>query len=238
MNIRRLTNKDNVQLLCEMHKDISKYNNLKEVLIYYDNNFYNYLLKIIKDSDQYFYGVFIENKLVGFLHLKIFNTTLFLNNIFLSENFRGGGRGSFFLKTVIESFEESFDKFSLDVVISNEVIYSWYFRLGLKPIANSKWVRILKPERAITTKICLVFKKDTNQFNSVFYKELKIATVVSKNKLIVHHLEFLDELFKLDYELYTQSSDEEILSLDFIVLEETVRMEGDFKEFLNMLSNV
>lgn len=237
MDIRRLTNKDNILLLCEMHKAISKNNNLKDILIYYDKIFFDYLLKIINDTDQYFYGVFVKNKLVGFIHFKIYNNTLFLNNIFLNEKFRGGGRGSLFLKTVIENFKESFDKFSLDVVISNDVIYNWYLRLGLKPVTKSKWVKILKTERIITNDICLIFKKDVNQFNSVFFKDLKIATVVSKNKLIIHHIEFLDELFKLDYELYTHLSAEEILLLDSVLLEETVRMEGDFKEFLKKLNN-
>jgi hypothetical protein len=220
-----------------MHKDISKFNNLKDILIYYDVNFLNYLISIIDDYDQYFYGCFIERKLVGFIHLKIFNNTLFLNNIFLNENFRGGGRGSLFLRYAIENIGRKFYKFSLDVVSSNAYVYDWYIRLGLKPKNKMYWIKILNKERQVSIN-SLIERKDPNNFNSLYFNGLKVATIVSIDKLIIHDLEFLSDFFGLNYELYVHTSIDKITFLDYIVIEETIRMEADFSHFFKKLSNV
>ena len=83
----------------------------------------------------------------------------------------------------------------------------------------------------------LIQKKDFNNFNSIFHKELKIATIVSNEKVIVHNLKYLDSLFKLNYDLYFNGLSENFDSLSYIILEKTTRMEGDFKEILKKLRN-
>lgn len=220
-----------------MHKDISKYNRLKDILIYYDDNFFNYLLKIINNSNEYFYGLFDNNKLEGFIHFKIFNDTLFLNNIYISESFRGGGVGSKFLKTAIENLGNKFSRFSLDVLVSNTHIYNWYERLGLNPTIELQWVKLLKQESVVNMKTELTQQLDFNKFNSIFHKELKIATIVSNEKVIVHNLKYLDSLFALNYDLYYHGILENFHSLSYIILEKTIRLEGDFKEIFKKLRN-
>ncbi len=237
MDIKRITNKDNIQILWDMHKDISKFNRLKDILIYYDDNFFNYLLKIVDDSNEYFYGLFNNNKLEGFVHFKIFNDTLFLNNFFINESFRGGGVGSKFLKTAIEKLGDSFSRFSLDVLVSNTHIYNWYERLGLNSTIESQWVKLLKEASAVNMKTELIQQKDFNNFNSIFHKELKIATIVSNEKIIVHNLKYLDSLFKLNYDLYYHGISENFDSLSYVILEKTIRMEGDFREIFKKLKN-
>lgn len=142
MNIQKLGLKDASkvhQLIKEgMHPDNFG------LTIYSTNKSIKYIEYLIGSSSQitgyYHYGYYLGNLLVGFAEWRDFGETFFLNNIYVSQNFRGKGIGKKLISHGINLSKKMNKKFiSLDVFSNNKQAYFWYSSLGFKEIKKSIW---------------------------------------------------------------------------------------------------
>lgn len=227
LEIRRLYHEDDVGELVFMHQDISVNNKLKGVLIYYDFNFISFLKKSLLRTDEYFYGLFDSQTLVGFIHVKIFGKTLFLNNIYIKETYRKGGTGRLFLKNILTHFKNEFELFTLDVIKSNANAYEWYLRLGLHNLCKKEWIKIV-PTTNCGKLDLFVRKQDANGFDSVFMSDAKVATIINNHNLILHDLSVSKEIGCLGLDVYACVEIIAEVKSKFTTLETIERLTGDF----------
>jgi ribosomal protein S18 acetylase RimI-like enzyme len=233
---------ENLAVLIELHKLISKNNMLNNHLIYFDTNFPSYLEKVIEYSENdYIFTLMINDNLEGFLHFKIFNDIIFLNNICLSENYQGKGFGKIFLFESLNLFNKTdFKYFTLDVFMSNQPAFLWYIKLGLEVTKSNIWKRLL-PINRNNNKLSdkMIFNKDINGFNSLFFNDVKIATIVKNTTMLLHDLTYIKQMPLNNYILIT-NQDTEFLengNFEIIDLDTSVRMVCPMKTFLKNLKN-
>lgn len=220
-----------------MHKHIFSNSALNEILIYFDSNYINYLDQIIKDEHSYFF--IVENgkrEVVGFLHLKVLEDEIFLNNFYIYETFQGTGIGKEALGKCLIYFEPfKLKYFGLDVFKSNTKALKWYKRLGLVNKYSKKWVKITycREINVINLKkITFLRLKDNNGFDSLFYNNEKIATVVNNMYAVLHKINrdiVCDLLLQNDFIIVTSC---EIDNRLFVTesLEDSIRMRGIFSD--------
>lgn len=237
MEIRRLIDDEYLDKLVLMHQKISMDNNLKGLMIYYDANFPQFLNKSLTYHTEYYYGLFVDNELIGFSHFKTFEKTLFLNNLYIGESYRGEGAGRQLIAMVMSQFEGAVDYFGLDVIRSNTKAYNWYLRIGLNVTSVKSWVK-LHDEQIAVVKVSdlLINKKDDNNFDSLFFADRKVATIINNSKLILHDFAAVKEVRTLGFEIYCCLTICELEALDFKTLEFTERMVGDFGKVYNSLN--
>ncbi|MFB5662691.1 GNAT family N-acetyltransferase [Alteribacillus sp. HJP-4] len=118
--------------------------------IYCSPGYNNYLGKIIRSdshlTNNYLFGAFVEEKLVGFVNLKKNKSKLHLNNIHVSSNCQGKGVG----KALFDHYVQFAKKYGignlfLDVFESNIQARKWYEKKGFKKILSTYWYYIYNP---------------------------------------------------------------------------------------------
>lgn len=235
---------EDINSIISLHKLISKDSNLNEHLIYFDSNFKFYFRNVVRNiSADYIYIIKIDNVLNGFIHFKIFEDTIFLNNICLSKLCQGKGIGSFFLKhSLMLAYKESLINFELDVFLSNSKALKWYKKLGLKINKNSIWMKINKKHLTKNTETIsnIYYLKDSNGFDSFFYKTNKIATIINNKTIIIHDLKYIDKIPIQPYILITNQDVTQLSKTNYKCskLEVSTRMKGSIKEVLNNLNKL
>lgn len=235
---------DDLNSIICLHKLISKDSNLNEHLIYFDTNFKFYFRNVICNiSTDYIYIIKIDNVLNGFIHFKIFENTIFLNNICLSKFCQGKGIGTFFLYNSIKlTFNENLINFELDVFVSNIKALKWYKKLGLRTVKKTIWMKISKKNHQLDFENSedIYFSKDSNGFDSIFYKTNKIATIINNKTIIIHNLNYID---KIPSQLYILITNQDVTQLSKThykcsELETSTRMVGSLKEVLHNLNKL
>lgn len=180
--------------LVSMHILISSGTKISDFLIYKDPNF-GYFLKefVLKSAKEHVYLLINEEKTIGFCRLRVLHDTLFLNNIFIKDEFRGKGFGKDFL---VGSIRNSLDHhkvefLSLDVFLSNTIAYQWYVKIGMETIGEKHWCR-LHPEKefSINDGIELAYKPDCHGFMAAYVDKLKVGSFIN-NHLVVSNLHSL-----------------------------------------------
>jgi ribosomal protein S18 acetylase RimI-like enzyme len=244
IEIRRYNKVDeNLDKLIELNKLISKYNGVKlyNHLIYFDSNFPSYLEKVIEYSEyDYIFTLMINDNLEGFIHFKIMNNTLFFNNFCMSENYQGKGFGKMFLIKSLNLMNlPDFNYLAKDVFMSNQPAFLWYIKLGLEVTKSTMWKKLSLINNNIDTIDEMTFKKDLNGFHSLFFNDVKIATIVNNTTMLIHDLTYINQMPLNNYILITNQDTEFLENGNFEItdLETSVRMVCPMKTFLNNLLN-
>ena len=244
IEIRRYNKVDeNLDKLIELNKLISKYNGVKlyNHLIYFDSNFPSYLEKVIEYSEyDYIFTLMINDNLEGFIHFKIMNNTLFFNNFCMSENYQGKGFGKMFLIKSLNLMNlPDFNYLAKDVFMSNQPAFLWYIKLGLEVTKSTMWKKLSLINNNIDTIDEMTFKKDLNGFHSLFFNDVKIATIVNNTTMLIHDLTYINQMPLNNYILITNQDTEFLENGNFEItdLETSVRMVCSMKTFLNNLLN-
>ena len=236
---------ENLVELIRLNKLISKYNgvNLQRHLIYFDSNYPSYLGKVIENSDRdYLYTLMINDNLEGFIHFKTINDTLFFNNFCISENYQGKGLGKMFLVKCLNFMNiDDFKYLAKDVFMSNQPAFLWYIKLGLEVTQNSNWNKIVLANNQKNYKLPveMIFKKDLNGFNSLFFKNRKIATIINDSTMMLHDLTHIKQMPLNNYIIVTNQNTEflEKENFEIIELETSARMICPIKKLYNNLIN-
>jgi len=232
---------ENFNSIIELHKLISKSTNLDGHLIYFDPNFILFFENLIKNSNtDFIYVLKINSILSGFIHLKLFENTIFLNNICLNESCQGKGIGRQFLNESLRLvYDGSQEIFELDVFLSNVKALKWYLSLDLKIQKRSSWTQIVKDaHNEIHDFISILsFLKDSNGFNSVFNDDIKVATIVNNTTILIHDLLFVEKI-PSQYTIITNQDIKKIKRghYQFIDLEISARMKGRVKDVFDNLN--
>lgn len=244
IEIRRYNKVDeNLDKLIELNKLISKYNGVKlyNHLIYFDSNFPSYLEKVIEYSEyDYIFTLMINDNLEGFIHFKIMNNTLFFNNFCMSENYQGKGFGKMFLIKSLNLMNlPDFNYLAKDVFMSNQPAFLWYIKLGLEVTKSTIWKKLSLINNNIDTIDEMTFKKDLNGFHSLFFNDVKIATIVNNTTILIHDLTYINQMPLNNYILITNQDTEFLENGNFEItdLDTSVRMVCPMKTFLNNLLN-
>ena len=234
---------ENLEKFIELNKLISKYNGVKlyNHLIYFDSNFPSYIEKVIEYSEcDYIFTLMINDNLESFIHFKVINDTLFFNNFCMSENYQGKGYGkSFLIKSLNLMNLTDFNYLAKDVFMSNQPAFLWYIKLGLEVTKTTVWKQLALINNNNDTSNEMVFKKDLNGFNSLFFNDLKIATIINNTTMLIHDLTYINQMPLHKYILIT-NQDTEFLengNFEIIDLDTSVRMICPMKTFLNNLIN-
>jgi ribosomal protein S18 acetylase RimI-like enzyme len=222
-----------------MHLNIYKESHLNGKLIYFDDNFKFYLKGILNKKSTFIYGVINNDKLLGFVHFKeIGDSTLFLNNIFIDKSIRGKGLGTYILNKLLhlnEITEQNYTYFELDVFKSNYAAHKWYKKLGLIEIEYSYWFSLIKLSNISKNQVDFDIRLDTNNFNSLYFKNEKVATIIKGNYIIVHN----EIAYMYNTELpYIRKQNNKITPENFMVseLDVSIRMKGDLKTISNNIT--
>lgn len=232
---------ENLAVLVELHKLISKNNKLNNHLIYFDTDFPSYFKKIVVDStSDHIYTLVLNGTVEGFIHFKIFNDIVFLNNICLSEKYQGKGFGKIFLIKSLNLMNlPDFNYLAKDVFMSNQPAFLWYIKLGLEVTKSTVWKQLSLINNNNDASDEMVFKKDFNGFNSLFFNDTKIATIINNTTMLIHDLTYINQMPLHKYILIT-NQDTEFLengNFEIIDLDTSVRMICPMKTFLNNLIN-
>lgn len=234
----------NIDELIELNKLISKYNGVKlyNHLIYFDTNYRAYLEKVIEHSENdYIFTLMLNDNLEGFIHFKVIKDTLFFNNFCMSENYVGKGIGKMFLIKSLNLMNLSdFKYFAKDVFRSNKPAFLWYLKLGLEVTKSSIWsqLSVINVQKKNTLSDEMIFKKDLNGFNSLFFKNYKIATIINNLTMLLHDLTSIDKVPLHNYTLITNQDTKclDISDFEIIDLETSVRMVCPISVYLNKLN--
>jgi ribosomal protein S18 acetylase RimI-like enzyme len=227
--------------LIDLHKSISENNKLNSHLIYYDTNFKSYFEKIIIEPDfNYIFKLNVNNSLAGFIHFKLLKNTIFLNNICLEKKYQGKGFAKYFLLKSLNLLNKNdLHYFSLDVFISNQSAFLWYTKLGLEVTKSFAWKRILANKNYIDKEPLeeMIFKKDSNGFNSLFFKDSKVATIINNSTMLLHDLTSINQMPLNNYILITNQDTEFLEKGNFkiIDLDNALRMLCPMTIFSNNL---
>lgn len=236
---------ENLDELVKLTKLISKYNgvNLQQHLIFFDSNYPSFLGKVIENSDcDYLFTLMVNDKLEGFIHFKTIDNTLFFNNFCMSENYQGKGLGKMFLVKCLNLMNiENFKYLAKDVFMSCKTAFSWYIKIGLEVTQTSNWNKIVLVNNQKNYKLPeeMSFKKDLNGFNSLFFKNNKIATIINDSTMMLHDLTHINQMPLNDYILITNQNTEflEKENFELIELEISARMVCPIKKLYNNLIN-
>lgn len=110
--------------------------------IYSTSEYKSYLNNIISNNNNIFVLSKTKNKVTGFAHFKLFNKTIFLNNIFLNEKYRSLKTGSKLYNFGLSSINniQNYNHIELDVFYSNKIALNWYYNLGFRLAKKNHWV--------------------------------------------------------------------------------------------------
>lgn len=235
MKVKRINNIESVDELVDMHRDLFIGSQLYGKLIYFDDAFSHYLRKIIIDEAHFFYGLFFNNKLEGFIHFRILENELFLNNIFINYFKRGGGYVSRALRDSVNDvilIHPKIKQIGLDVLESNIKAKEWYKKLGLRTASKKDWFKILVKEQVKCDNMFEI-KKDENRFQSLYYKNGKVGTIINNRYLIAHSDVTFN--YKNNFEIIYLGYESQLKSeyIGFEQFDAVHRMNGDIRNLLN-----
>lgn len=234
---------ENLDKLIELTKLITKYNGvtLYNHLIFFDSNYSSYLTNVIEYSEiDYIFILKMNDNLEGFIHFKVIDDTLFFNNFCVSEDCRGKGIGKIFLIKCLNLMNlADFEYLAKDVFLSAQSAYLWYIKLDLKVTKSTMWKQLILINNTNDAFDEMVFKKDFNGFNSLYFNDLKIATIVNNTTMLLHDLTYIKQIPLNNYILITNQDTEFLEKGNFkiIDLDTSVRMVCPMKTFLNNLIN-
>lgn len=235
---------DDFNAIVELHKLISKGTNLYGHLIYFDANFPFFFRHVIANKTaDFIYLLKINNAVSGFIHLKMFENTIFLNNICLNETCQGKGIGSYFLNETLKLvFDGSQENFELDVFLSNQKALRWYLSLGLEINKKSTWVKITSAPRQLDIENTpdMHSLKDNNGFDSISYRNNKVATIINNATMLIHDMAVFEIIPKQASTIITNQSVKELDAgyYQFITLETAARMSGRIQDVFNTLKKI
>lgn len=223
--------------IIRLHKLIFKNTALDNKLIYFDAHFEVFFKNVILDSKHNALTVLkIDDKIAGFIHFKIIEDTLFLNNICIDSGKQGSGLGKYFLKESLNYYKDSEMKnFILDVFSKNVKALQWYEKLGLKIISETKWTQILHSQETQFTSDTYL-KNDENGFKSVYADAIKIATVVNDKNLVIHKMDYAKQIALADFDtvITNQNAD----GFQTVLLDNSYRMKELLKNVIKNLTDV
>jgi ribosomal protein S18 acetylase RimI-like enzyme len=234
---------DNFISIIELHKSLISFTKLNNRLIYFDENFPVYFRKVIQESKSDYIMISLVNEnFAGFIHLKSYEDTVFLNNICLIDSYKGKGIGKKLLYKSLSILEPSNFRFlTLDVFKSNELALSWYNKIGLKKVKETKWKKILlKNSKQIIKDLNKIsYKFDTNGFYSLYFENAKIGTIIKKETLLLHDFSHIEKIKNINLTVITNqyiplSSGVYYETID---LESSIRMKGLLKNIVASLIN-
>ncbi len=234
---------DNFNSIIELHKSLFSFTKLNTRLIYFDVNFPVYFRKVIQESKSDYIMISLVNKdFAGFIHLKSFEDTVFVNNICLIDTYKGKGIGKKLLYKSLNLLEPSNFRFLvLDVFKSNELARLWYNKIGLKEIKETKWEQILlKNSKQIKNDVNkFSYKLDTNGFYSLFFETTKIGTIIKKETLLLHDFSYVEKIQNNNFTVITNQYIASSSAVDYetIELEVSIRMKGLLKDIVASLIN-
>lgn len=110
--------------------------------IYSTSEYKYYLNNIINDKNNIFVLSKTNNDITGFAHFKLFDKTIFLNNIFLDEKVRGLKIGSKLYNFGLSNISniKYYKRIELDVFSLNNIALNWYYNLGFRFVKKNYWV--------------------------------------------------------------------------------------------------
>ncbi|SFI79616.1 GNAT family N-acetyltransferase [Myroides guanonis] len=238
LSIKRLSDDNYLFEIITMHKEIFIETEFYGRLIYFDDDFKNYFRTILSDKDHYVFGIFSDNDIHGFIHLKAFSNTLFLNNIFLDESIRGNGNGTNVLKEVLNSafiVNEDFVNIELDVLESNFKAKNWYRKIGLTPSIISHWYFLKKSTPLDIVNLYLDY--DLNGFKGVFLDNTKLGTIINDSSIIVHDLKVLDYKCNLLF-IAKITGVPKVSNIEFLQFDSSIRMNSKITNVLKTMKDV
>lgn len=228
-------NVDSLQKLVIFHRNLFEELPFSKYLIYFDENFDDYLFKTISTNDNAFYVIYHREILSGFIHFKLMNDRIFLNNFYTEKSIRGGGIGKLFLKECLSSFVNQLDFIELDVFDSNRKVVEWYSRIGLKITYTKNWYfyRI----KAISNNVNFEIKADSNGFLGINSNNKKVATVINDN-LFLHDIDGINSFINENQNLLSNlelESTKDFLILEKKLLDKSFRMLGEISSVFENL---
>lgn len=233
------TTRDSFTRLVEMHRLIFEGNNLQNKLVYFTHNFLEYLKSAVKSNLNDFYLLEVDGIVEGFIHYRTQDKFVFVNNLYVSKNARGNGVGGFFFKKTLQKFER-YDETVLEVFLSNSNVVDWYYRMGFKEIARKSWYEFHLLPEINHVNGNFINQKDENGFESIFYENKKVATIVNNYLLVHDRIAFTDEMFS-KYRVITnlELGDTTQIWKDqygpIVQLDQTLRLKGKTKDILHYL---
>lgn len=237
IQIKRQSDSTYLTELVLMHQKIFEGTQLYGKLIYFDGAFPNYFKSVLSNNDNYVFGIFIKNKIYGFVHFRKIDNILFLNNIFLSEMIRGNGTGTDVLNQALNMpfvSENNFTQIQLDVLGSNSIAKRWYEKIGFFQEYLESWYYVNRTDVNVNVDLKLSF--DNNRFESLYLNESKVATVIQKSCVIVHDFRALGFLSELPIILKTKEGIIEN-NFQFVQFDTSIRMIGEIATILKNTNN-
>ncbi|MCJ8152372.1 GNAT family N-acetyltransferase [Chryseobacterium sp. SSA4.19] len=237
--IKKLHDDSQLDSLVRMHREIFLNTALQDKLIYFDENFREYFRKVLLYENQYIFGIFFDCEINGFLHFKKYENSLFLNNIFIDEKIRGKGTGTSVLNKILHQpfiGEEGFEFLELDVLESNPNAKRWYDKLGLFEINKDTWYLVNQISINKTINPNFEIAVDDNNFNSVFYNNKKVATIINDSYIIAHDkiaLKYTAQKNILYKGRDLVSSKDEYMQ--YSEIDSSIRMKGKISQITNTL---
>ncbi|RMZ59315.1 GNAT family N-acetyltransferase [Chryseobacterium nematophagum] len=218
-----------------MHRDIFLGTELYGKLMYFDENFPDYFKKVLESKNDYIVGVFKGESIMGFLHLKKIEKTLFLNNIFFKEEIRGGGIGTDTLREVLTKpfvTLEGFEYLELDVFESNVLAKKWYNKLGLLDISTSDWY-FLQSNKKEDFNGDFKINEDINNFKSLYYNDHKVATFINDSYIIAHDTVALQ--YKSSAQFIYRTVKNENAIVNNMKFDSSTRMRGNISSIIDKI---
>lgn len=225
-----------LEQLVALHREIFIGSPLYGKLIYFDSNFPNYLKNIVNSSQRdFFFVARNENLIKGFAHFKIFDNSIFLNNICVSNDLRGKGIGGRLFKYGLDYYKQAnIASFSLDVFSTNTSAIKWYEKMGLKIAETKDWKQIIPSflEKELVRQK-LKRDKDSNGFDSIFIYNEKVATVVN-DTLIVSDANLIQYLTSLSFRSVITTQDVP-KAIQYSRIARSFRMTADLNDLLKKI---
>lgn len=182
-----------------------------QYLVYAEPCYATYLAGIIAGAEGHAFYVAEEDGIpVGFMHLRMPGTQeLFLNNIIVSEAYKGQSIGRRLLNYALAEIREEYPElqtFSLDVFARNETAFAWYRRLGMTVSATRNWYDVsevlCRPVVNGTAASGGMLREDENGFRAIYHKDDRVGTVLDKvwvlrdNRVLDGGMDALNHLYR------------------------------------------
>ena len=183
-----------LEKLARMHELVSLASPVSEYLISKDSNFIGYLRDFILPSNSDFlFLLLLENKTIGFSHIKTFENELFLNKIYIDHENQGLGYGRQLLYESLKTVQKTKERqrFSLDVFETNKAALGWYLKIGMTTQKKTYWCGITtssEPQHRPNDNFTI--SKDQHGFFGIFHKGVRIGSFIN-NRYIIQSPEHL-----------------------------------------------
>lgn len=203
--------------------------------IYFDSNYSAFLESSYQLDTINYYWLKVEAEIVGIAQILALNEQeLHLNNIVIKKEFRRNKSGSKFLKLLLQE-RENYQEFSLNAFHSNEAAINWYKNLGFSTV-DTTYIYIYYPQKTNTHEN--IIGRDKNGFKGVFVDDLKIATIIDSNVLLVHNIDNLSLISVNGFDRVLCWSKKTIADDCFNLYDTSYRMIANIKSLLKKLSTV